>query len=219
MRDRTSDILKDPPKKYAFKLVRNAKLPSGRRVKMTPAPFSIFATGEFKEEERFDRTLRTYGGPEDFPKDAGGNPIDFQTRIHRDIMRRASEKILCGKTITPVQAHEVYGDPRWHSGGIGPGVRLVSYLREICRVGGVVLRHDISPPRGCRNRRRRLKARSVLARVSQDFSIPTASGCAPPSHAPCGPGFQRVLRVLRRLRECSFSCHRARQGASSSGHR
>ena len=120
--DRTSDILKDPPKKYALKLVRNAKLPSGRRVKMTPAPFSIFATGEFKEEERFDRTLRTYGGPEDFPKDkTTGEPIDFQTRIHRDIMRRASEKILCGKTITPVQAHEVYGDPRWHSGGLDLG--------------------------------------------------------------------------------------------------
>ena len=120
--DRTSDILKDPPKKYALKLVRNAKLPSGRRVKMTPAPFSIFATGEFKEEERFDRTLRTYGGPEDFPKDPKtGDPIDFQTRIHRDIMRRASEKILCGKTITPVQAHEVYGDPRWHSGGLDLG--------------------------------------------------------------------------------------------------
>ena len=82
---------------------------------------SIFATDEFKEEERFDRTLRTYGGPEDFPKDAGGNPIDFQTRIHRDIMRRASEKILCGKTITPVLAHEVYGDPRWHSGGFELG--------------------------------------------------------------------------------------------------
>ena len=79
------------------------------------------STEKFKEEERFDRTLRTYGGPEDFPKDAGGNPIDFQTRIHRDIMRRASEKILCGKTITPVEAHEVYGDPRWHSGGLDLG--------------------------------------------------------------------------------------------------
>ena len=45
----------------------------------------------------------------------------FYLRIHRDIMRRASEKILCGKTITPVLPHEVYGDPRWHSGGLDLG--------------------------------------------------------------------------------------------------
>jgi hypothetical protein len=42
-------------------------------------------------------------------------------------MRRASEKILCGKTILPVAAHEVYGDPRWHSGGLDLGNTLINY--------------------------------------------------------------------------------------------
>ena len=48
-----------------------------------------------------------------------GETIDFQTRIHRDIMARV-RKILCGKTIA-VLLHEVYGDPRWHSGGWNRG--------------------------------------------------------------------------------------------------
>ena len=118
--DRCADILRDPPQKKSLLMVRNARLPSGKVTLLRPAPFSIFATGEYNEEKRFDTTLRIYPG-ELHGKTATGEPLDFQTRIHRDTMRRASEKILCGKTILPVAAHEVYGDPRWHSGGLDLG--------------------------------------------------------------------------------------------------
>ena len=108
--DRTRTSSKDPPKKYALKLVRNAKLPSGRRVKMTPAPFSIFATGEFKEEERFDHLARP-------PK----MPGEIRSTSDEDPSRYYAARVgLCGKTIILVQAHEVYGD-RGGTGGFELG--------------------------------------------------------------------------------------------------
>ena len=107
-------------KSKALRIVRNATLPSGKKTKLRPPPYSMFSGEEYVEGEDFSSTLRTYPG-ELMGKTATGEELDFKTRIHSETLRRASEKILCGKTITPVRPHEVYGDPRWHSGGLDLG--------------------------------------------------------------------------------------------------
>ena len=190
--DRTSDILKDPPKKYALK-GRNAKLPSGRRVKMTPAPFSIFATGEFKEEERFDRTLRTYGRPEGLPQRCRGKsdrlPDENSSGHHAARVRKNSvrqDDHSCSRV--------VFGDPRWHSGGwtwgeILLGGSLISEFVGACETPGVVVAADgikAAPDGGGVSR-----ARSA-ARASRGAQSPLCRVRAA-EHAPRGP-----FRVLER---------------------
>ena len=118
--DRTNDILDGPALSTALKIVRNAKLPSGKRTRLRPPPYSIFATGEYAEARDFSAELRRYPG-ELAGRTETGEPVDFQTRIHRDTLRRASEKILCGRHVTTIHPSEVVGDARWHSGNVDLG--------------------------------------------------------------------------------------------------
>ena len=48
-----------------------------------------------------------------------GDPLDFQTHIHRDVLRRASEKILSRKAIQPTTSAEIQDDCRWHPASRG----------------------------------------------------------------------------------------------------
>jgi hypothetical protein len=56
--DRIKDILHDPPQKLSLKMVRNAKLPSGKRVPLRPAPFTAINVGEYQESSSFAESLR-----------------------------------------------------------------------------------------------------------------------------------------------------------------
>ena len=116
--DRKEDILHGPVMSKALRIVRNARLPSGKLVKLRPPPYSMFSQGEYTEGQDFSKELRTYPG-EFTAKTETGDPLDFQTHIHRDVLRRASEKILSRKPITTMDAAEITGDPRWHSGARG----------------------------------------------------------------------------------------------------
>ena len=60
--DRNEDILHGPVKSKALRIVRNAKLPSGKSVKLRPPPYSIFSQGEYIEGHDFSQDLRTYAG-------------------------------------------------------------------------------------------------------------------------------------------------------------
>ena len=116
--DRNKEILHGPVKSRALKIVRNAKLPSGKSVKLRPPPYSMFSQGEYVEAHDFAEDLRQYPG-EFTAKTETGDPLDFQTHIHRDVLRRASEKILSRKAIQPTTSAEIQDDCRWHPASRG----------------------------------------------------------------------------------------------------
>ena len=62
--------------------------------------------------------FRQYPG-EFTAKTETGDPLDFQTHIHRDVLRRASEKILSRKAIQPTTSAEIQDDCRWHPASRG----------------------------------------------------------------------------------------------------
>jgi hypothetical protein len=52
------DILKGPPLSKPLKIVRNARLPSGKRVPLRPPPISAFSAEEYKDPRDFTADLR-----------------------------------------------------------------------------------------------------------------------------------------------------------------
>mmetsp|Transcript_23714 Transcript_23714/g.82016 ORF Transcript_23714/g.82016 Transcript_23714/m.82016 type:complete len:477 (+) Transcript_23714:2602-4032(+) len=109
--DRGSDILHGAVHSKALRIVRNARLPSGKVATLRPAPLSIFSTGAFAEGPDYAATLRQYGAKV-VDRTAAGEE-EFKTQIHRDLLRRASEKVLCRKAITAVDPGETAHDARW----------------------------------------------------------------------------------------------------------
>lgn len=109
--DRLKDILHNPPKALFLKKVRNAKLPSGKMSRLLPPPFSIFTNEEYTPaQEYFSEQLRNYAPDHKMKDDADG----WTKAIHRDTLRRASERILCHKPITALDySTETEDDRRW----------------------------------------------------------------------------------------------------------
>ena len=110
--DRAKDILKDPPAALPLRRVRNARLPSGKRVKLQAAPISALATEEYEDPRDFTVDLRK-DQPEHFSsRDPTGKPIDFTIRIHPDRMKKKVDTILGHTKIRPMGLSEA-ADSRW----------------------------------------------------------------------------------------------------------
>ncbi|CAM9755289.1 unnamed protein product, partial [Choristocarpus tenellus] len=111
--DRAKEILQSPIKKTAFRMVRNARLPSGRRALLRPAPVSAFASEPFVDHKDFTVDLRG-DDPELFvgTDPETGNRVDFETHLHRDRMKKKSHIICSRRKHPPIYEHEKLG-PRW----------------------------------------------------------------------------------------------------------
>lgn len=105
--DRLRDILHNPPEALFLKSVRNARLPSGKMCRLKPAPYSIFSGEEYLPMQRFSEQLRKYSGHR-------VADTDWKKNIHRDTLRRASERILSRRPITALNTEEICADKRWH---------------------------------------------------------------------------------------------------------
>lgn len=138
--DRAKDILHLPVRKHAFKMVRNARLPSGKRAPLRPAPVSAFSLEEFSEPEDFTASIRgnhrekwaaaAAAGAADTNS---GEKVDFYLRLHRDRMKHKSHKSCARLKHPPLSPSERKG-PRWETGRGNRGRRApaVPAAREGC---------------------------------------------------------------------------------------
>lgn len=114
--DRAKDILHSPINKKAFKIVRNARLPSGKRVPFLPAPVSAFSSEPFAEPE--DVTVSIRGNHRE--RWAATDPVtgdkeDFHLRLHGDRMKPKSQKACARLKHPPLSPSEMHG-PCWRTG-------------------------------------------------------------------------------------------------------
>lgn len=110
---RTDDILKGPPKSLGLKMVRNARLPSGKRVPLRAAPISALSQGEeYADPKDFTADLR----PDDYStfiaKDETGAPQNFHTHIHREMRYPKSQTVRSHRPIPHMTTMEKTGE-RW----------------------------------------------------------------------------------------------------------
>ncbi|CAM9330007.1 unnamed protein product, partial [Ectocarpus sp. 4 AP-2014] len=113
--DRAKDILHPPINKTAFKIVRNARLPSGKSAPLRPAPVSAFSLEPFAEPEDFTVSIR--GNHQE--RWAAADPVtgdkkDFFLRLHGDRMKLKSHKACARLKHPPLSPSEMKG-PRWET--------------------------------------------------------------------------------------------------------
>ena len=114
--DRVKDILHPPIRKNAFKMVRNARLPSGKRAPLRPAPVSAFSLEAFSEPEDFAVSIRGNRHERWVAADStSGDKLDFYLRLHRDRMKHKSHKSCARVKHPPLSPSEMRG-PRWETG-------------------------------------------------------------------------------------------------------
>jgi len=126
--NKTADILKGAVQSKALRLVRNATLPSGKKIVWETAPFSAFSGELYEDPKDFTADLRA-SKPETFvATDANtGEPVDFMTHIHRDILKPKSHTVrsrypIDGKAFLPLVSKERVGE-RWARPAEGGGDR------------------------------------------------------------------------------------------------
>uniref|UniRef100_A0A7S1U4M0 Uncharacterized protein n=1 Tax=Phaeomonas parva TaxID=124430 RepID=A0A7S1U4M0_9STRA len=111
--ERRNDILHGKVKNKALRIVRNAKLPSGKKIPFRQAPYSIFTRDQYKDPRDFTLDLRP-DDPEHFygtdPKT--GQTLPFVTKIHRDVMKPKSQTIQSKRRIQPLTQSDRVG-PKW----------------------------------------------------------------------------------------------------------
>ena len=113
--DRAKDILQPPVNKTAFKIVRNARLPSGKRAPLRPAPVSAFSLEPFVEPEDFTVSIRGNHRERWAATDpATGEKADFYLRLHGDRMKHKSQKAVARVKHPPLTPSEMRG-PRWET--------------------------------------------------------------------------------------------------------
>lgn len=129
--DRAKDILHLPIKKTAFKMVRNARLPSGKHAPLRPPPVSAFSSEPFAEPEDFTVSIRGNHRERWTGTDpATGDKADFYLRLHGDRMKRRSHKVVARRKHPPLKPSEMRG-PRWETGRTaGSGRRVVEAVQE-----------------------------------------------------------------------------------------
>lgn len=114
--DRAKDILQFPVKKIAFKIVRNAKLPSGKRTTLRSAPVSAFSSEPFSEPEDFTGSIRANHRERWAASDPlSGEKLDFYLRLHSDRMKPNSQKV-CSRLKHPSMLESDVRGPRWETG-------------------------------------------------------------------------------------------------------
>ena len=112
--DRVSDILAGPAMKTSLKIVRNARLPSGKKVPLRPPPYSIFSSGKFEDPKDFTEDLRPNNPTTYLSKTATGEGNDFYRYIHHHTGKPKSQTFVAKKEIKPLTEGECFsGDPRW----------------------------------------------------------------------------------------------------------
>ncbi|CAM9261129.1 unnamed protein product, partial [Discosporangium mesarthrocarpum] len=111
--ERAKDILHSPVRKTAFRMVRNARLPSGRRAPLHPPPVSVFASDPFTDPRDFTEDLRR-DRPELFTAadPSTGGKLDFQTHLHKDRMKPRSHVAVARRKHPPLRKDEMRG-PSW----------------------------------------------------------------------------------------------------------
>lgn len=113
--DRAKDILQPPVHKTAFKIVRNARLPSGKRAPLRAAPVSAFSLEPFAEPEDFTVSIRGDHRERWAATDpATGEKADFYLRLHGDRMKHKSQKAVARIKHPPLTPSEMRG-PRWET--------------------------------------------------------------------------------------------------------
>lgn len=114
--DRAKDILHLPTKKTAFKMIRNARLPSGKRALLRPPPISTFSQEPFVEPEDFTVSIRGNHRERWAATDSEtGEKADFYLRLHGDRMKPRSQKSCARRKHPPLILSEMQG-PRWGDG-------------------------------------------------------------------------------------------------------
>lgn len=114
--DRAKDILQSPVKKTAFKIVCNARLPSGKRAPLRPPPVSAFSLEPFSESEDFTVSIRANRLDRWAATDPlTGEKLDFCLRLHPDRMKPESQTICARLKHPPIIESEICG-PRWETG-------------------------------------------------------------------------------------------------------
>ena len=109
---KTDDILKGPVLNKAMRIVRNARLPSGKKVPLRPAPFSMFCREEYDDPKDFTADLRKDEPSTYLATSSSGAPLDFVTHIHRDTNYPKAQTIRSFTAIPPMAATEKVGE-RW----------------------------------------------------------------------------------------------------------
>lgn len=113
--DRAKDILQSPVNKTAFKIVRNARLPSGKRAPLRPAPVSAFSLEPYAEPEDFTVSIRGNHRERWAATDpVTGERADFHLRLHGDRMKHKSQKAVARVKHPPLTPSEMRG-PRWET--------------------------------------------------------------------------------------------------------
>lgn len=113
--DRTKDILRPPINKAAFKMIRNTRLPSGKRAPLRPAPVSAFSVEPYKESEDFMASIRGRHREKWTTADPStGDKLDFCLRLHPDRMKPKSQK-ACSRMKHPSLTPSEMRGPRWET--------------------------------------------------------------------------------------------------------
>ena len=118
--DRVKDILDGPALKKSLKIVRNAKLPSGKKIPLRPAPFSMF-NDKFEDPKDFTVDLRPNDATTYLAKNKStGLGEDFMRYIHNDSGKPRSQTFVAKKKAKPLDysSGEIKNDPRFSTGGV-----------------------------------------------------------------------------------------------------
>lgn len=84
--DRAADILHDPPMTVPLKKIRNARLPSGKRAPLRPAPLGMLSSEPFIESTYFAESLRPAHPTKFTATTADGQPRDFIRYISGSVL-------------------------------------------------------------------------------------------------------------------------------------
>lgn len=126
--NKTDDILKGPALSKGIRIVRNAKLPSGKKVPLRALPISALSSEPYEDPRDFTADLRPSKRlfhiifsivflkvffADDFStfiaKGSTGDPVNFVTAIHRGEYYPQSQRILSHTAIPPMLSAEKNG--------------------------------------------------------------------------------------------------------------
>ncbi|GMH93870.1 hypothetical protein TL16_g12744 [Triparma laevis f. inornata] len=113
--DRVSDILDGKALKKSLLIVRNARLPSGKKVPLRPPPYSIFSGEMYEDPKDFTEDLRPNDPTTYLTKnETTGVGEDFYRYIHHHTGKPKSQTFVAKVPIQPMtDAERFSGDPRW----------------------------------------------------------------------------------------------------------
>lgn len=104
------DVLDGTPRKKSLRMVRNARLPSGKPVPLQPPPASVFAAEPYAPPADFSSSLVKPAEKQAFlARDATGRPVDFITSIPRDLSHKGAATFLSRRAHPPLRQGERKG--------------------------------------------------------------------------------------------------------------